>query len=337
MLCVEISIYLLLCSVVCIEISSRPIPKVLVAITSVSRNWKDRNKTNNRIHLLQYLLTSLDDENIEIHIITNQEFTTDLKYSPVIFDRAREYDRFAAYKYLDFNSTQFDYFVYLEDDSYISGKQIFRFIELKMEHESQLVSNDTNFENLLCLVRVSQVRSSFYMEDNNNEGIMYGTYLSDRLFRPKYFYSAAFILSSKQYEKMQFHEKKSGCLNPRNRHSHKIESINLGLNCAFSCMWPINRSPNNETAIDHRAVVLHIGCRDTTFRSDDLVRERVNAFAFTGNSSYDCDSTTDRLCIPANYSALLDYDRKVVKEMQLEMQKLHLKKRGSRQDHVTVA
>ena len=292
-------------------------PSVLVVISSISRNWKDKHskKSNNRIHLLQYMLVALDHLSISIQVITDQIFGADLKYSTLTFKNAAGIDRLAAYKYLDNNASSYDYFVFLEDDSYISANQIFRFIELK-NHSEQIMrgTNDSEAENLLCLVRVSQVQSSFYVEDNNNDGILYGTYLSDKLFRPKYFYSAAFILSSIQYKTIQHHNTVTGCFNHRNRHSHKIESINLGLNCGFSCMWPIVSEPNHPTAIDHRAIVLHIGSRDTVFRSDDMQRPRANAFAFVGNSSYECDSTVDRLCIPANYSVLLEFDKEVLRK-----------------------
>eukprot|EP01036_Dinobryon_divergens_P031278 gene31278-40648_t len=297
-------------------------PNILVVIASVSRNWKDQSKkSNNRIHLLHYMLVALDHQSITIQVITDQKFNADLKCSVLTFNDAGALDRLAAYKYLDNDASKYDYFVFLEDDSYISANQILRFIELKKISEREMVANTSSEqENLLCLVRVSQVQSSFYMEDNNNEGILYGTYLSEKLFRPKYFYSASFIVSSSQYKTMQHHNRVTGCFNHRNRHSHKIESINLGLNCGFSCMWPIESFPDQPTAIDHRAIVLHIGSRDTVFRSDGIQRPRVNAFAFVGNNSYECDSTTDRLCIPANYSVLLEYDKEVLRKQAQQSQ-----------------
>ena len=315
------------------ETGGETTPTILVVISSVSRNWKDNGqskKSNNRIHLLQYMLVALDHRSITIQIITDQKFLADLKYSVLTFKDANSLDRLAAYKYLDNDASKYDYFAYLEDDSYISANQLFRFIELKKYAEREMASNNkSEYENLLCLVRVSQVQSSFYMEDNNNEGILYGTYLSEKLFRPKHFYSASFILSSSQYKIMQHHNRVTGCFNHRNRHSHKIESINLGLNCGFSCMWPIESVPDQPTAIDHRAIVLHIGSRDTVFRSDDIQRPRVNAFAFVGNNSYECDSTTDRLCIPANYSVLLEYDKEVLRK-QAQQSNKHIVVQGNK-------
>ena len=178
-----------------------------IQIFIISAGHMTSGSDENRYNILKYVLSHLDDPNIKIHIATNETKFLKLKprWSPISFSNAVKGDGKVAIQYLDFNSRDFDYFIFMEDDILITAKQIYRFIELKNQVENdvnQTFKDPNGLKPLLTFIRFVSYGRTLRSENSYGRS---GKFLSDSLYHPGYrdMFSASFLLSSEQYRIMQ--------------------------------------------------------------------------------------------------------------------------------------
>lgn len=230
----------------------------------------------NRYYILKYVLNHLDDPNIKIHIATNETKFLTLKprWSPISFSNAVKGDGKVAIKYLDFNSNDFDYFIFMEDDILITATQIYRFIELKTQIEQEVDSvymkklgkrGPDNLRPLLTFVRYVSYGRTLRSENSYGPG---GTFLTETIYQPDFedFFSASFLFSAEQYVIMQNQRDLKRYIPDDTIGGSKVGGspvwANMGLTCAFRPIWKIDRdiSMNGgaKFSIDSRLLVGHM-------------------------------------------------------------------------------